>query len=165
MSKTTARIYLVRHGSTAWNEIVRFRGVTDIPLSEKGRNQALALGRWFAGIPLSAIFSSPLIRAQETARAIAEQRHLPIMLRDGLRSVNYGSWEGQSEAEVEQQDPEAFQLYLEGIECFRFPQGETLDDLRKRAVLVLEEAIRNYPGERIVLVRWRREFSSAPFSA
>lgn len=152
MSKTTTRIYLVRHGSTAWNEIVRFRGATDIPLSEKGRNQALALGRWFAGIPLSAIFSSPLIRAQETARAIAEQRHLPIMLRDGLRSVNYGSWEGQSEAEVEQQNPVAFQLYLEGIERFRFPQGETLDDLRKRAVLVLEEAIRTYPGERIILV-------------
>ncbi len=152
MSKATTRIYLVRHGSTAWNEIIRFRGSTDIPLSENGRNQALALGRWFADSPLSAIFSSPLIRAQETARAISEPHHLPVLLRDGLRSVNYGSWEGQSETEVAKQDPEAFRLYLEGIDRFRFPRGETLDDLRQRAIVVLEEGIRTYPGQYIVLV-------------
>ncbi len=152
MSRKPTQIYLVRHGSTAWNEIVRFRGSTDIPLSETGRNQALALKRWFADIPLSAIFSSPLIRAQETASAISEPHHLPVTLCDGLRSVNYGSWEGHSEDEVAQQDPDAFRRYQEQIEHFRFPQGETLDDLRQRAISVLDEGIRAHAEEYIVLV-------------
>lgn len=93
-----------------------------------------------------------MIRAQETARAISEPHRLSATLYDGLRSVKYGSWEGQSETEVAQQDPEAFRLYLEQIERFRFSRGETLDDLRQRAVGVLEEGIRTHPGEHIVLV-------------
>jgi broad specificity phosphatase PhoE len=100
MRKLISRIYLIRHGSTPWNEVVRFRVSADIPLSEKGHAQAEALSRTIAHIPLAAVYSSQLLRARETAAILADSHHLIVQFLEDLRSVNYGSWEGHTEEEV-----------------------------------------------------------------
>lgn len=146
------RLYIVRHGSTAWNEIVRFRGSADIALSEKGREQAEALSQLFREVPLSAIFSSPQRRAMETVSIINRYHSLPIQEREELKSVNYGDWEGRLLEEVARDYPQLYREYIEHIESFRFPQGETLDDLRKRALSVVEEALLSFPGGQILVV-------------
>jgi probable phosphoglycerate mutase len=66
---------------------------------------------------------------------------LPIKLRDGPKSINYGRWEGLSEEEVSLAEPELYQQYLVNIEPLRFPGGETLEDLRLRAMQVLNEVV------------------------
>jgi len=64
------RILLIRHGETDWNRIHRFQGRSDVPLNQKGREQARALAVALKHEPITAIYSSPLVRAIETARLI-----------------------------------------------------------------------------------------------
>ncbi|MCR4433255.1 MAG: histidine phosphatase family protein [Caldiserica bacterium] len=146
------KFYLVRHGSTAWNEIVRFRGSADIPLSEKGLKQAEALARFLKDVKFSAIYTSPQRRARDTANIINKFQGLSIQERPELKSVNYGAWEGKLEGEVARDYPELYREYLEHIESFRFPQGETLEDLKDRSLRVINEALSTYNGRDILIV-------------
>ncbi|MGB9552880.1 MAG: histidine phosphatase family protein [bacterium] len=146
------KLYLVRHGSTAWNEVVRFRGSADIPLSARGLKQAEALANFLRDARLSAIYTSPQRRAKNTAKIINKFHHLPIEERPELKSVNYGKWEGKLEEEVARDYPQLYREYIEHIESFRFPQGETLEDLKERALMVIKEGISNFEGGEILVV-------------
>lgn len=146
------QIFIVRHGSTAWNEIVRFRGSANIPLSEKGIEQAQALSRFLKEFPFAAIFSSPQRRALQTAEIINQYHNLPIQERPELKSVNYGAWEGKLEEDVAREYPDLYQDYIEHIESFRFPQGETLEDLKRRSLKVVEETLNTYEGKKFLIV-------------
>lgn len=100
------RFYLIRHGQTQWNTEGRIQGKTDIPLDETGLRQAELLQKGMTKYRLDAIYSSPLKRALETARAVARGRGsfedknclgsgaLPIRILDGLRERDFGLWEG-----------------------------------------------------------------------
>jgi|YelNatPaOPRAMG01_1025707.scaffolds.fasta_scaffold03878_17 broad specificity phosphatase PhoE len=146
------RLYLVRHGSTAWNEVVRFRGSADIPLSERGLKQAEALAYFLKDVPLLAIYTSPQRRAKHTAEIINKFHNLPLEERPELRSVNYGEWEGKLEEEVARDYPQLYHEYIEHIENFRFPRGETLEDLKERALKVINEGLSNFQGGNFLVV-------------
>lgn len=145
-------LYLIRHGSTAWNEVVRFRGSADIPLSERGLKQAEALASFFKDTRLSAIYTSPQRRAKHTAEIINKFHHLPLEERPELKSVNYGEWEGKLEEDVARDYPQLYREYIEHIESFRFPQGETLEDLKGRALKVIKEGLSSFEGGKILVV-------------
>ena len=81
------RFILVRHGETEWNATGQYQGQTDIPLSETGRAQAAALGKRFETIHVDAVYSSPLQRAYDTARAIAEPKGLLIQKVEGFKEL------------------------------------------------------------------------------
>ena len=87
---TPARLYLVRHGRTAGNQ-VRHVGWADDPLDEAGREQVRALVADLAAEPIDVVYASPLRRAVETARPIAETHAAPLHLRDGLKEIDYGA--------------------------------------------------------------------------
>jgi broad specificity phosphatase PhoE len=87
-------VYLVRHGETQWNREGRCQGVTDIPLTEKGIQQAEALGRGFATKRPSLILASPLQRAHETAIRIAQPHGLAIETSTALQEWDQGDLEG-----------------------------------------------------------------------
>lgn len=87
------RIYVARHGETAWNAEHRLQGQTDIPLNEKGRRQAQALHELLAGVHLDAVYSSNLSRSHETA-LIATGGVEPEQLRD-LGERNFGKFQGK----------------------------------------------------------------------
>lgn len=87
-------IYLVRHGQTAWNLEKKTQGHTDIPLNEKGRNQAKLLAQVISNLKIDKIISSDLLRARETAEIINEKIGKNIIFDERIREINYGILEG-----------------------------------------------------------------------
>lgn len=87
-------IYLVRHGQTAWNLEKKTQGHTDIPLNEKGRNQAKILAQVISNLKIDKIISSDLLRARETAEIINEKIGKNITYDERIREINYGILEG-----------------------------------------------------------------------
>jgi len=140
-------VVLVRHGRTRWNRDHRFLGTTDIPLDEVGRDQARDLAAALPR-PFDRVYASPLARAQETARFLAED---PVELV-GLREL----WQGELEGLPA---PEAYARYTEFFEAFardplhvRVPGGESLGECRDRAMRALEEIARAQDGAAVVAV-------------
>lgn len=102
-----------------WNESPRFRGTAE-PLSQRGYMQAERLAARLIQQKLAATKSNPLLRAQGTAEQISRTHQLPIQLRNGLKSINYGRREGLFEEEVSLAEPGLYQQYLVNIEFLRF---------------------------------------------
>lgn len=145
-------IILVRHGQTEWNRIERFRGIIDVPLNEVGRAQARAVATRLAHLPITAVYSSPLSRARETAQAIAEPLGVPVLVLEGLRDINYGEWGGLTPAEVKQRYPDLLATWYIAPHTMRPPGGESLTELRERSMAAVRQVIREHPDETVVLV-------------
>ena len=90
------RIVLWRHGQTDWNIESRFQGHSDIPLNAVGHYQAAHAAKILAGMNPVKIIASDLLRAQQTAQALADITHLPVHTEAGLRETNGGHWEGKT---------------------------------------------------------------------
>ena len=137
------RFIFVRHGETEWNVTGRYQGQTDVPLSEKGRAQAEALGKRFADIHVDEVYSSPLKRAYDTARAIAEPKGLPIHKVDGIKELNFGEWDGLTKEQLTEQFGEAFVKYR--IEPFHYPMAG--EGTLNRAKLLVGAALKDIKEE------------------
>ncbi|MCL6450911.1 MAG: histidine phosphatase family protein [Acetobacteraceae bacterium] len=140
------RFVLVRHGETEWNREEVFRGRADIPLNERGRAQAEAVARALAGVPLQAVYSSPLSRALETARALGRPHGLEVRVHPGLVDLDYGAWQGRPHAEVRRLYPRLYRRWLERPETVRFPGGESLREAARRALAAVQELARAHPA-------------------
>ena len=88
-------LYIMRHGRTDWNDLHKLQGRTDIPLNEYGRLMAEKAREEYRDVPLDLCFSSPLIRAKETAEIFLRGRDIPILTDDRLREMSFGDFEGQ----------------------------------------------------------------------
>jgi broad specificity phosphatase PhoE len=148
-------IYVVRHGQTAWNKEEIFRGRTDVPLNEMGLKEASLAAEFFRGREVQAIYSSPLSRAWQTAGKIAEVVRREVVSLDGINDMSFGAWEGQPLRNVQKNDSERYNQWGEAPHLVKIPGGETLDDVRLRAMAALEEVIRSHAGASIVLVSHR----------
>jgi len=148
-------IYLIRHGQTAWNKEEIFRGRTDIPLDETGLKQAELVGQYFKGMEIQVIYSSSLSRAWQTAQKVAQFHHLKVQPLDGIIDMSFGKWEGRPHQEIREIDKETYRQWVETPHLVRLPGGESLDDVRVRAMAALEEVIRKNPGKTLVLVSHR----------
>jgi len=96
-----ARLFVLRHGQTAWNAEQRIQGHLDMPLNDTGHWQARCLAQALKGESLSAIYSSDLQRARDTAAPLAALQQLPVQLVSDLRERHFGQFEGSSFAEIE----------------------------------------------------------------
>ena len=148
-------IYLVRHGQTAWNKEEIFRGRTDIPLDETGLKQAELVGQYFKGMEIYGIYSSPLSRAWQTAQKVAQFHDLKVQPLQGILDMSFGNWEGRPHQEIRESDMETYRQWVETPHLVRLPGGESLDDVRVRAMAAVEELIRNHPGKTLILVTHR----------
>jgi broad specificity phosphatase PhoE len=150
------RIVLVRHGQTAWNigsgAGERFRGRVDLSLDDTGLAQAQALAERLADHPIAAVYSSPLKRAVETARPTAQQLGLPVQPLPGIIDINYGDWQGLSPAEVAKAHPDLHRRWLETPHRVRFPNGESLRQIRLRGMAALKEVTARHEGRIVLLV-------------
>ena len=86
------RIILVRHGQTKWNSEGRVQGRTDIPLNARGMAQAEAVGEWLSGRKIDAVYASPLMRAHDTAKAIADRQGVCVKLLGEMIEIDFGLW-------------------------------------------------------------------------
>lgn len=147
------RIVLIRHGQTAWNREVRFRGRADVELDDFGLRQAQATGRYVAARwPVVAVYASRLSRAMRTAEAIASTHRLTVQPLEGLLDIDFGAWQGLSPDEVAQRYPDLYRAWLETPHTVHFPGGEGLDDVRSRVVAALDEVVARHPGQTAALI-------------
>jgi broad specificity phosphatase PhoE len=151
LNQTALRIILVRHGQTEWNRIHRFQGQPGVGLNETGRAQAEALAHALREEPLKAIYSSPLARAIETARAIKRYHGVTIEHRTGLMEMDLGDFEGLQSERLIKEHPDFFRAWSERPESVRMPNGETLSEVQGRACAVVEEIASAYPEGSVLL--------------
>jgi broad specificity phosphatase PhoE len=148
-------IYLIRHGQTAWNKEEIFRGRTDVPLDETGLKQAELAGQYFKQMEIHGIYSSTLSRAWETARKIAQFHNLKVQPLEGILDMSFGKWEGQLHRDIQKNDREIYRQWREEPHLARLPGGESLDDVKVRAIAALGEVIQRHPGKTLILVSHR----------
>jgi broad specificity phosphatase PhoE len=153
MKATT--ILLMRHGETDWNRGQIFRGAADVPLNAKGRAQARLLAKALAPRRIDAAYSSPLSRAQETARLVLAPHNITTASHAGLRDCDYGQWTGFEEAVVAQKWPTEHAQWLTAPQTIRPPDGETLQEVFDRSVGALEAIVQQHCGQTVALVAHR----------
>ena len=146
-------VYLVRHGQTDYNRENRCQGWVDIPLNATGRAQAAALGKWFADVPVAAIYASPLGRTRETAHAIAERQALPVECNAGLRELHQGELDGLTPADLARDYPQLLADWMKTPAELVMPGGESLAQLADRAWEALSDIRAAHAiGETLVVV-------------
>ncbi len=150
--KWLTTIYLVRHGETEWNHTNRYQGDRDVPLNARGKEQAGKIGHRMRGVRLAAIYASDLERAARTARTINEGRNLPFFMRPGLREMNYGLWEGLTQAEIRESHPASWREYREDSLNTRVPGGENYRDVLDRVRRVMDEIAGQHPDGTVAVV-------------
>jgi broad specificity phosphatase PhoE len=143
-------IVLARHGETDWNRDNRFQGHADPPLNERGREQAAALAELLAGDGIRAVYSSPLLRALETAEIVGGRLGLPVTPVEALREIDVGEWQGLAREEVARRYPEAFARWL--AFSTGWEQGESYEELGERVLAGLRGIAAAHPRERVLVV-------------
>ena len=144
---------LVRHGETESNRERRTLGREDVPLNEKGRRQAAALVASLASVPVSAIHASPLRRAVETARPLAEALGLEVQTDEDLVEMDVGEMEGLSPQEMRDRYGDFLREWLSPrVGTLRMPGGESLQDVQDRAWAAVQRLRARYPEETVVVV-------------
>lgn len=132
---------LWRHGQTDWNIENRFQGHSDIPLNETGIAQAKKAAPLLMGLGPKKIIASDLIRAVQTAQALADISRLPVEIDAGLRETNGGKWEGKTGAQNRAEDYERFVTWLDGNDEPAGETGERRSEIANRAVSSIERAL------------------------
>jgi broad specificity phosphatase PhoE len=132
-------IHLARHGQTAYNHEGRFQGHLPVPLDATGREQAAALAEAAAGVELTSLWCSPLVRARETADIVAARIGLEPQEDARFAETDTGDWTDRSFAEVRAEDPEGFARFQRSDPTFRYPGGESFAEQSAR----VQEALRD----------------------
>ncbi len=147
-----ARVILLRHGETDWNRVMRIQGgASDTPLNDTGRRQAQKAGRALANQQISAVYSSPLKRAAETAGIIAGSIGLEVQTVAGLREIGAGKYEGVLTSDLGMRFS---QLISTPDSSGRLPVpegGESLEQVQARAWAAVSEIASDHRGD-VVLV-------------
>lgn len=147
------RVVLVRHGETDWNAGGIYQGWQDVPLNENGREQARFLAQQLAGVLIDAAYSSPLLRATETAETILGANACEMSARPvtALRELSYGEWEGIPPQERRARWALLDDQWATDPWSVQFPGGESLDLLAARALPVWEGLLAQHAGQTILL--------------
>src|SRR5215475_2189433 len=152
MTAPATRVFMVRHGATVLSAEDRFAGVTDVELSEEGREQARRLAERLRGEKISAVYASPLGRTVETARILAAPHNLPVQTCGGFREISHGHWEEMKRHEVEEEFPEEMADWEKDPYTFAPAGGESGLAVTARALPALIHLERKHPGENILIV-------------
>ena len=155
MSTTDTTILLIRHGETAWNAERRLQGHLDIALNAEGERQAALLANALAGQRIDAIVSSDLLRARQTADAVARVHKLPVQLDRALRERCYGGFEGLLYTEIAQRFPLEFAAWqardIDAALPIGANRGETFRQFHQRVTAAMLRWAKAHPGKTLAL--------------
>ena len=151
-SENITRIFLVRHGATQLSAEDRFAGAIDPDLSEEGIFQATHLANRLADDHIKAVYCSPMLRTVHTAQILADAHQLQLQLRDGLREISHGRWEGLLRAEVEERYPEEYTSWEEDPFTFAPLEGESGVQVIARALPIIRDIVVTHRGENVLVV-------------
>jgi len=152
-SEQIKSLYLVRHGDTGATAKGRICGHSDVGLNQEGIYQVELLGAWFSDFKIDSIFSSPLLRAVQTADAIAKSVKIPTYYKhSGLVEKKEGQWEGKTYWEVRDNDSKLWEKWSNDPINFAPPEGESVKDFTARIGRALTDILNNYKtGNNIIL--------------
>lgn len=138
-------MYVIRHGETEWNRLLKLQGRTDIPLNDNGINMAHKASEGLKNVNFTRIITSPLSRAVETANIIKRDRDIPVIIDDRIIEIGFGANEG---CEYDKNKPDQ---YPELARFFREPDvyvpargGETIEQLKNRTAEFLKDIMKRY---------------------
>ena len=136
------KIYFVRHGETIWNKEKKIQGRSDIPLNEYGKELGIITAEALKDIPFDIVYSSPLIRAKETAEILVENRNLEIHEDLRLLEMSFGEGEGESLPEIHAHPEMKLHNFIHNPGEYTPPAGgETFEELYDRCKNFMEEII------------------------
>lgn len=147
-------IILARHGETEWNAEEIFRGRIDVDLNETGIGEAELLAEHLSYMAIAAVYSSPLKRALQTAEMIARHHDVKVEVSPQLIDLDYGEWQGLSHETVRDRYGQLYHEWLNSPQLVKMPAGESLDDVRRRAISLVEDITAKAEGT-VVLVSHR----------
>ncbi len=145
------KIFIIRHGQTSGNSALKYFGITDVELNENGINQAGLISKRLEKENICRIYSSSLKRAFKTAEIIAKPHRISVELKEDLKEINFGDWEGLSFQEIQESYPNEFSKWQNNITGFTMPQGESILELKRRVEAAFSEIL-NSAGENNVVV-------------
>lgn len=146
------RLFVIRHGQTAWSRERRFAGARDVPLAEEGLRQCEAVAAALGDKAVAAVYASPLARARASAEMIAKPHRLEVRIEPDFREMAFGEWEGLGRDEVATRFPEAYELWRAAPHRLVLPGGERLADVAARVENAVEELVGMHADETVVLV-------------
>jgi probable phosphoglycerate mutase len=145
-------VVLVRHGQTDLSRSDYFCGTTDPPLNAIGREMADAVAARTARDTWVALYASPLLRARQTAEAVARRTGQQVRIEAGLREIAYGEWEAQRAADVRRTDRARYDAWAASPGAVAPPGGETGEAIAARARPVIEAIVRRHPDGTVLVV-------------
>jgi broad specificity phosphatase PhoE len=147
------KAYIIRHAEKCrggyYNPRLRHQ---DEPLTPGGQEQAEKLIAYFSGKSVARIYVSGYLRTAQTAAPLAQRLGIEPVIDERLNEIDNGLIEGLSDAEVQERYPEVWQAFMSRSADFRFPGGETGEEVRQRIASFLDEKRRQHPDEAIILV-------------
>lgn len=149
------KLYLMRHGETRWNKDMRLQGCADTELNEKGISLAKTVGEKLRGVEFHRAFTSPLIRAKQTAEYVLQDRNIPLVEDNRIREISFGVWEGLSIRPGKEEIPlHDFNSFFYSPSAYVPPQdGETIEQLYTRTGQFITELLETpaYENENILV--------------
>jgi broad specificity phosphatase PhoE len=144
---------LIRHGESTWNQERRIQGNLDPGLSDRGRAQAALLARRLAGRAVAAVYTSPLKRATETARVLADCLGLRPQPLDDLREIGLGAWEGKTAEQIRVESGDVYDRWVDRpLDIGAAPDGEPLEAFQQRAVRAMARIRAAHPSGELAIV-------------
>ncbi len=146
-------LYLVRHAKTDFNPEERLYGSDEPELNEIGQAEALSLVRWFIDKDeIRAIYSSSSVRAEQTAKGIANNLNVKFSLDSRLRERDLGLWEGLSWSEIKESYPKEWGKWRRGVPDFSPSGGESLNDFCQRVNSLIKQIVKKHQGQGIIVI-------------
>jgi broad specificity phosphatase PhoE len=139
-------LFFIRHGITDWNLEGRFQGQLDIPLNAAGRRQAEAVRAHLASIAFDRVYTSPLKRAEETARIVAGNQ--PVVTDWRLTEIHHGEWQGRTKQEIASRWPDQWAAWNKDPLNTTISRGESPDDVRRR----VQDFLMSVSGENVLCI-------------
>jgi broad specificity phosphatase PhoE len=147
-----ATLYFLRHGETQASQAGGYCGVLDVDMTSEGHQMAEEFSAAYRGLPWAAVFSSPLRRSMDTARPLCDAAGLEMQLRDGLKEIAYGQWEGMTPEEVSHRFHDEYVSWLADPGWNKPTGGERGVDIARRGSVVLDEIERMHPEGNVLVV-------------
>lgn len=146
------RLFLTRHGQTVWNLEGRMQGSKDSELTDKGRFQALQLGRRMENVNIDVVYSSSSSRAFHTAKLILGERKIDIIKLDELKEMNFGIWEGMLFDDIQEEYPDEHYAFWNTPHLLKKCPGESFEAFKSRVAKTIEGIIKENEGRDILVV-------------
>ncbi|MGG6265853.1 histidine phosphatase family protein [Leptolyngbya sp. AN10] len=145
-------LYFMRHGETTYSQTGGFCGSLNPDITEAGLQMAIAFSKAYSHLKWTAAYVSPMKRTISTAKPICDAIGLEMQLRDGLREIDFGEWEGKTQDDVKQNDSENYIHWMTEPAWNPPPGGETAVQIASRSELVLTEIRKNHTDGNVLVV-------------